>query len=57
MTRFTISTCGVLAEVAALDSASPPLTLVLGVVGVAVAVCVWWSEIRPVVDHLIGLDL
>jgi hypothetical protein len=57
MTRFAISTCGVLAEVATIDSASPTPAIVLGVVGVVVAMCVWWSEIRPVVDHLVGLDL
>ncbi|MBX3439570.1 MAG: hypothetical protein KF861_18930 [Planctomycetaceae bacterium] len=57
MYRLTTSTCSVLAEVAAVDAASPGLALGLCGLGLAVATAAWWNDFRRLVDGIVGLDL
>ena len=57
MVRITLSTCGVLAEVAAFDAAAPASAIIFSAAGLLVAGIVWWTDARKWIDHLVGLDL
>jgi len=57
MTRFTMSTCSVLAEVAAFDAAATPVAIGVGVLGLMFGAAIWWTELRQLADRLVGLDL
>ncbi|REJ90884.1 MAG: hypothetical protein DWQ34_16360 [Planctomycetota bacterium] len=57
MTRFVFSSCGVLAEVVAFDTAGPPLKLGLATLGLIVGASAWWTELSQLIDQIVGLDL
>lgn len=56
MTRFVVSTCGVITEVAAMDALAPGWMLVATGATLGVAVVAWWSAAGPVIDRIIGID-
>lgn len=57
MFRFTLSTCGILTHAATMDATGPVIAVILGTAGLALAAAAWWSDLRPIVDRMIGLDL
>ena len=54
MTRFMVSTCGVVAEIATMDTVAPAWMLVATGVTIGLAVVNWWTASTPVVDRIIG---
>jgi hypothetical protein len=56
MTRFVVSTCGVFAEVAAVETTAPAWSLMVAGMTLGLAVLIWWSSSAPVVDRVVGLD-
>jgi hypothetical protein len=56
MARLMVSTCGVLAEVAVLDTLAAPGALIATGVVLGTAVVTWWSTAQPVIDRMIGID-
>lgn len=59
MTRFLLSTCGVLTEAATLHQLETMTTtaVLVSAAGVVLAVGMWWKDLQPQVDRWIGLDL
>jgi hypothetical protein len=55
MARFVVSTCGVLAEAAALESLASTWMLIVVGATLGAAVLTWWSAARPVVDRIVGV--
>jgi hypothetical protein len=56
MARLMVSTCGVLAEVAVVDTLAGPGVLVATGAMLGAAVLTWWSAAQPVIDRMIGID-
>ena len=56
MARLMVSTCGVLAEVALVDTLAPAGVLIASGALLGTAVLTWWSTAQPVIDRMIGMD-
>lgn len=56
MARLMISTCGVLAEVAVVDTLAPAGVLIASGVLLGATVLTWWSAAQPVIDRMIGIN-
>lgn len=56
MARFVVSTCGVLTEVAALNSPASDWVLIVTGATLGVAVLAWWSAAASVIDRIVGVD-
>lgn len=57
MGRFFASTCGVAVEVATLDAGAPVWVVGMTAAGLLGAMTLWWLDLNPLVDRLVGLDL
>jgi hypothetical protein len=56
MARLMVSTCGVLAEVAVVDTLAPAEVLIATGVLLGVTVLTWWSAAQPVIDRMVGMN-
>ena len=56
MFRLVSSTCGVLVEFATIDSSVSFWGTGLAGGTLLLATIVWWAELRPLVDHLVGAE-
>lgn len=56
MTRLVTSTCGILFEAVACQSASSVETFTFAMLGLAAAATAWWTTVNPLLDRMVGID-
>ncbi|WP_237227411.1 hypothetical protein [Rubinisphaera sp. JC750] len=56
MTRLVTSTCGILFEAVACQSASSVESFTFAMFGLAAAATAWWTTVNPLLDRLVGID-
>ena len=56
MTRFILSTCGLIVDLAAFETAAPTYVVGLAFVGLAVTAIAFWGDLNRFAGQIIGLD-
>lgn len=54
MSRFIASSCGVLAEVATIDSTISVWGFSAAVGGMVLAIILWWSAVSTLIEQIVG---